>query len=666
MITKLVRRFATAVLVFLLMPVFASLLGIAAAAPDTTTAPCEATCGDFRVGNTVDDVRTSHGVEHILARSLAAYAEISQLYAAGRHFSEIKLDASRRILREQRIEVAYARPNRLRVLLSDPSGRPTARFVADGEKVLMVWDKQMGLFGGAPENLVYLTLVQPPLAAFVDEEIAGDLYEDASGCLNASIVAPLLVSRNPGAWMHSHVTDYVYEGTENIGSSCCHRLRFHQSSPDLAVTQWIDCETGLVRKLSVVRAQTEQGTPSWSLSSAASGEMWVTVLDNISTGPLPKGLRFDATPPVGLSEAKLGDEKRPPSSGEAKSFLQRLLRAAAGSAIEKTSASVERQSPAYRWQVKRTWRFDAHIAGISTGRARMLVIATADGKLWRLDCSGLEIIPAQLDFYPDIAVPWRTADRTLLLLARSGGVRLQAIEAEGRTLWSRSLPSRLWCVLGDDESSPPRLWLGLESGLARLEADGSTAFSIRRQHNITQLLLGQHPDFGRVLVGLTIQKPELWLYNVAGRPVEKLLPSDPLLGAEPCDAATGLLLVGAISREGNELALRGLAPNAETMWTTYVAPRLERLSGDFTSIHDTGTQPPEQHFVAITPTGALREVDAQGRIVWDGQLALERLQAMLAGGAIAEAMTSGDFNGDGREELYITSDRSLIEIGRTD
>lgn len=658
------RLFTLAATIVIILSSYSPSPLLAQKAQDTTVAVCLQKCGSIREGRTQDDRETSSAVDQILEHCVRACRNVSQFYAIGRHLGEIKVDSSRRILREQRIEVAYMRPDRLRIALSDPSGRATARFEADGHQVLMVWDKQMGLFGGVPENLVYRIHAQPPLAAFVDEETDGDLYEDASGCLSASVVGPLFISRDPRAWLHSHVAEYFYDGIERVGNACCHRIRFHQSSPDLAVTQWIDCETGLIRKLSVVRAQTETGTPCWALGPAASGEMWVTIFDEITTGTLPGSLRFESKPPRGITEAKGTDETQPPRSTAASApFLQRLLRAASGSALEKTSVSLENQWPREHWQVKRSWRFENHIAGISTGRARMVTIVTADGKVWLLDQKGLKNIPASLDFYPDMAVPCKLANQPAVVLARSGGTMIQAIDLEGHGLWTRSMPARVWCVAADDQTTPPRLWVGLESGLSQLDPTGRTLFSIRRQRNITQLVISHHPVYGRVLVGLTIQKPELWLYTFAGRPLAKLIPTDALIGAEPCDIATGLLMVGAISREGNELALRGLGPSAETIWTVSMAPRLDRLGGDFTSIRERTQEGVTQHFVAVTPKGKLREVDDHGRIVWDGELVFERLQTLLAGGTLAGAMTSGDLDCDGRDELYLCSDQNLVEIG---
>lgn len=648
----------------------ASLNALSSVAPAevTTGGACLAICGHIPQGSTAESAVTSQSVEQILAQCARIHQCVDRFYAKGRHLAQIKIDASRQILREQNIEVAFERPNKLSIVCRELSGRPTSRFVADGHRILMVWDKQMRLFGGAAENLNYQLISQPPsLSAFVDEENRGDLRDDESGCMSASAVGPLFASRDTLAWIHSHVVEYFYDGVETVSGHCCHRIRFHQTSPELAVTQWIDCQTGLLWKLVVVRAQTERGTPAWALTAGASGEMWATIFEEITTGSLPAGFVFRADAPSGVTEAR--DETLSAPAARTRrseeSFFQRLLRAAVRSENDKTSVAIERQEPARRWRVADVWTFDKRIVSVSSGSARELVLVTTDAHVWHLTQKGLRQVPLILDFYPDIAVPWTVGDATEIVLARTGSRKLLMTGLDGRLRWQRSLPTRLWCLTADSETTPARLWIGLENGLALLDTEGRTVYATRRERNVTQIISATHPAYGKVLACLSIQKPDLWLFRLDGSPLELLQPRDTLLGLEAVkEAPSHIFLVGAISREGNELALRGLDSLGQARWTTYVVPRQERLAGDFTSYLDRRENPPRQYFVAVTPKGKLREINSEGTIIWDGHLVMDRLSALAGSDSVGDALTAADINEDLSPELYVVAGKTLIQLER--
>jgi hypothetical protein len=634
-----------------------------AAPPTTTGSACAASCGRIAAGNAADNAETSRAIDAILRRCAELYSHTPSLVAHGRVLAQVKIDSSRSIVRGQSLELAFSRPDRLKIVVRQPSGDLTAQFVADGKNLLMVWDPQLHMFGGVPANLVYRLMPQPPsLASFCDEEYAGDLYDDETVCISASAVAPLLVSADPLAWLHSHVTEYYYDGVEQVEGRCCHRIRFYQADPDMAVTQWIECETALLRKLVVVRATTDAGTPMWSLTAAASGEMMEAVFDDVTTAPKAEDLRFVASAPAGVKEAAAAVRQMAASSSPAAPFLQRLLRAAISSSQEKTSASVDRQWPAPRWRVGNSWRFVTRIAGVSHGRPGWVALVTRDGKAWRLDRKGLAALPTNLDFAPDMVVPWRAGKSWNLLLARSGGPWLAAVDEEGRTLWERTLAGSVLCMGLNDEESSPRLWLGMTGGLSILDTQGRGIYSVRRQRALAQVEFATHATLGKVVVGLSLEKPDLWLYDLSGHPLRRVRPEDRLLGMEAAVPASDLFLVGGISREGNELALRGLGMEGETLWTVMIAPRMERLGGDFSSVRVKDVAGTQQHFVAITPTGRLREVDSRGQLVWDGQLGLDSVSTLLTGDSLGNALTAADVDGDGFDELFVAAEKDLFML----
>jgi len=71
---------------------------------------------------------------------------------------------------------------------------------------------------------------------------------------------------------------------------------------------------------------------------------------------------------------------------------------------------------------------------------------------------------------------------------------------------------------------------------------------------------------------------------------------------------------------------------------------------------------PQQHFVAITPTGRLREVDSRGQLVWDGQLSLDSVSTLLTGDSLGNALTAADLNGDGSDELFVAAEKDLFML----
>lgn len=631
-----------------------------------TSAPLALPHAGLRPGRASDDPATSRAIETLLARAALSYARAPRYYAKGTFHLVAKVNGSQRLARSETFELAYVRPSRLCITFRDPdSNSLTRQFSADGTRVLVVWDPCGLLCKPDPSRLLFRRFDQPPsLAAFVEEAFPGDLYPDPSGCLAASAIAPYLLSVDPLAAAHAHVVDYFYDGIEAVAGRPCHRIRFHQVDPPVAITHWIDNQDYSLRRMSLVHAQTEEGIPTYSLAAAAAGSMWLVTLDTISTTSLPRSIDFSPLPPPGTQEttAPRARSSSPPASSA--SFLERLLSRAIAAKTASTTVSVERQSPTDRWKIDRSWSFDAPIEGLSSGHTAFVILATKDRRLWWLDQAGLRALAPTTSFLADSPVAWKVRGQWCLVLARRGAPQLLATTTDGLTLWERTMPSEVLALYADDDPTSPSLFVGLEQGLFRLDPAGKTTFATSFARNLAEIAPAHHPDLGKVLVGLAIPHSELALFRTDGRPATKLLPEDPLRGIEPGPPASSLFLLGAISRDGQEVALRGIDPQGRTLFTTYLAPKMEQAAGDFTTVRSRTATSTAYTFVGVTPAGHLREIDERGRIVWDGDLIWHGWPRTSKTDPLVGAITSCDLDGDGQDELLLAARNRLIQLGR--
>jgi len=639
---------------------------VQAKASDTTTCSCTASSEILREGLVTADEKTSRAVDEILKRCAEAYKTMERFSGRGSHLGQIKLDESRQLVREQRFEIAFERPNRLSVIFRLPSGAATSQFTANGKEVLMVWEPQMRLFGALPDNVVYRVFPQPPsLSVFVDGDATADLYDDESGCLVASIAAPLLASSDPLAWLHANVVEYYYDGCEQVAGHCCYRIRFHQTNPEVAITQWIDSENYLIRKLSVVHARSALDTPSWSMSTAAVGEMWVTTFDDISTGPLSAPSSFSTVPPAKAKKAQTGlAEAQSPANNVSMPFFQRFLRAAITSSQRETSITLKQQDPAHRWEVGKVWTFDSAIAGLSSGRPDFIVFPTKDGKIWWMDACGLRELPHPTAIQPDIVVPFRAPHEWDLLLARQERSLLSLVNLRGEKIWDHEFPSEILSITVDDQqTSHPLIYVGLKSGLAVLSPEGKTLYATRKARYIREILVTEHSIYGPVLLTVSGEQAPLWIHSRSGQPLVSLLPENRLFAVERMPGTQNPFLVGSLSRDGKEFAVRGLGPEAETVWTVLVSPQMENPSGDFCLVRSKEKASQRSYVMASTTAGKLREIDDKGRVLWDGLLVFSNVPEFVSSLSV-QAMASADLNSDGTDEVYVIAKERLIRLDR--
>ncbi len=478
-----------------------------------------------------------------------------------------------------------------------------------------------------------------------------------------SAPVPLLISRDPYEWLQANIIEHLYEGTEEVAGHCCHRICFLQEGPPIAVTLWIDCESGLLRKQTVVKAETERGTPVWAMATAARGLLVQVILDEISTAPAKLARGFDTTPPANVPSAEsVATQTVPPPAPEG-SFLQRLLRAAVSEKLVTTSATIEDQWPAPRWQVAKVFPLQARVAAVRQLSPQALVFLLSDGTLWHIEGAEPHRIQAQLGFVPSTVASCREAQKPAVALAAKGKPWLALVSSSGQLLWQRRLPRAVQGIECSTFGTTTTLCVTHTDGYSCLDLAGRTTWSFRSEEDLQAVMAARHPSHGDVFVGLSQRNPMLQVFAPCGRPTEQLHLDDPLVELlAPTRPMGELFLVGALSLRDNEFILRGIGPQGETLWTTPIAAKLERFGGGFTELREQRASGEEVHFVAVTPTGRLREVDAQGRLVWEGQLRLDVPPAMLAGLSLGDTLAKVDLDRDGQDEILLFAEKKLLYL----
>jgi len=176
-------------------------------------------------------------------------------------------------------------------------------------------------------------------------------------------------------------------------------------------------------------------------------------------------------------------------------------------------------------------------------------------------------------------------------------------------------------------------------------------------------LVTEHPIYGAVLLTVSGEQAPLWIHSRSGQPFVSLLPENRLFAVERMPGTQNPFLVGSLSRDGKEFAVRGLGPEAETAWTVLVSPQMENPSGDFCLVRSKEKATQRSHIMATTTSGRIREIDERGTVIWDGMLVYSNVPELVSSLSV-QAMTSADLNTDGTDEVYVIAKEQLIRLDR--
>ncbi|AXA37385.1 MAG: hypothetical protein D6691_12195 [Candidatus Hydrogenedentota bacterium] len=660
----------------------------------------------LRPASAMEDEQTSAGIMHILEQTARAVANVRTLAGHGTFLHAGKVPGLGERALTLRMELAFERPRRMALVFSMPTTTETiARFVADGKTVLMEKrDYPLGSEKPGP-TIRYRQIPQPPsLSCFAEEEFEGEIIEDFTEALSNSGIGGLLLSAHPLEWLHAHVVEYFYDGVEQVAGTPCYRIRFLQKEPELMVVTWVDAETYLPRKVSVTRGIDGRGQFFGSFAGAQVAEMRVATFETLTTAPLSPKLQslFNATPSPSATEfqdEQVGVREREPSEP----FLVRLLRAAASSNPSNTTITLT-TSMGRGWRVARVLPFSTRIIGISRGAVGIagpedsqgpraasnattgVVVACANGELWRVDARGERSKFAQITPAPDLLVPFESNKQEQLAVSTEGRPLLRVFDSQGKVVRTQQYHNPLTSLLALPSAEPTRgirLIAGTKLGAMFLREDGMVAYMNCRVPGITDLSAsaefpeGAAPEF---IAANALRTPEILVYETSGSLRAKwqaegtvIAFAKPMRGAAAHRAIATSQLMGwqapdlvAIVTTGEDLLMRGFDADGKTLWTGIVelgaqTPRVFGAAAG-TSAFQSPKRLPAVHYLAVTAHGTLADFDERGQIRWRGKLDISGGAEIGSTSNYIRALAATDLDADGKDELYIAADAWLVVL----
>ncbi len=602
-------------------------------------------------GDAASNPETSRAVTVILARCAAAYSGTPSFFAQGKYIEAVKVrDNEEKDSAD--LEIFFRRPDRLKVALSGK--KISTAFLADGTSVTFT----------SPGRKAYKQIPQPPqLAAFVEEERAGLILDDESRTLTRATAPALLVSDDTLAWLHSNVVKYVFEGAEKLDGADTWRIKFIQADPEIVVTSWIDQQTYLLRKSSVLMAEDSDGGFVESYADAAAARMQIAIFDRTSTMTTraPKSAFRQRIPANWTDIAATERQKR---AGEPESVWQRLFRAAASESRTPTTATVLTDSGAGAFTVAWCHPAPARVAGASKRRATdttgaLVALALTDGTIEVINESGQAGERFRTPLRPDLVAISGTDSGRQIVAAESGSGAVRGFRAGGAAAWS--------FAGGDDltdlcpTSDPAGIIVAGARGLQKLGADGQLRFSSREVTFPFSVSPGFDPEGRPALMVLSAGK-SVAFYNGDGRIRSK---KEGESGIRLIAAGDGTAHPWYALTQGSTpgIQLRGLGRTLQPDWTIGFTQgekagvpvhvgKLRKAKGAADEI------------VAASSNGQIGLFTPSGDPVWRGRVEFSdpTWNSTPKDGLVS--VFSSDVNGDGNDDLVVSGAPGVVLLLR--
>ncbi len=625
---------------------------------------------DIPVGNAAHDETTSRAVMQILRECARSYETADTFRAEGTYIEAAKATTSDKAVTEEnssRIEIRYRSPDKLRV---DVAGAEIAAgLIADGGTVTQLW----------PNEKEYRRMPQPPdLAAFSEDQRAGELIEDDTNALVYSVTAALLISDDALNWLHANVKTYIYDGVEEVRGRPAWRIKFLQTDPEIVVINWIDKETRFIAKVSIIQARDDDGDFVESYADSAYGRIRIAVLDKIETGPRTIGKdAFEFKVPKGWKVRKTEAPEKPSAASELSGW-ERLVKAAAAAQSEKTTPSLSAQTGEgdlrlADW-IERPDRVTALAAAASAGsEGTTFILAASAGKIDFLNARDEVTRSVNVTGTPDFLALLRTAESTGPLVAAAGiyGDTVRTYDFQGNAQWSYERPgSRISGIAAAraPDGKPDSLFVGYlgDTGFRKLGTDGTVRFASRRLTGITSLAAGDLAGAGPRLAVSTGRGGAI--FSLEGEKLSKMTEESGavqvgLLAVEDSNPSAPLVQAAGVG-EG-EYVVRRVRLDGSPVWTAPLAQGVEeaepvgltvarlRLPG--------GGGQAKPYVAAMLSDGRLTLASAEGEIAWRGRLSFgEALSGDLE--RVATSLLAADRDGDGEDELYAGGDGGILRI----
>lgn len=658
-------RLALTVLVLLVVPAWANAQRAGSANRATPPAPAHVVeiPDDTPTGDADADPRTSEALTRIIGAMADAYARADHFYAKGRFIETTKVGRTERT-ESADFEVFFRRPDLLKVLMKGDAGHTL--FVADGTTVTMTW----------PDGKQYLRRPQPAqLAAFAEEERAGELAEDETRSIVRTTAPALLVSDDTLRWIRSNVVKFVYEGSEKVGEADTWRIKFIQVNPDMVVNIWTDKRTGFARRSSVVMARDENDAVVESYADAAVARMQIALFDRISTSTqrVPRSeFRAPRIPRDWKSATEAEDE---PRRGTESAWLK-LFRAAAAQTGGETSATISGDDGTTVLRTAWLRPAPARIGAMAaTGAPQPTIhLLLANRRVQVVGAGGEALRSYRIGAAADRAAVLTGTTTPLLLTASTAGGPLQAWRTDnGAPAWQAGLGMALGAVLPVDNGpgAPPSVVAGGTDGVFAVSAEGRLEFSSRRMTGVFQLQPLTLEDAPRRVAALDTSG-RIGVVDHGARVERRFEP----------DAAPVRLFVDAASPrapylvitpgESGDMALQRLDNAGAPVWTVGAASPARNLTAVGVAtirlrLNDDGTAsdpsaPPRPLVATVMNDGRVALFTGAGHPVWRGRVTTTDPTFMASENDGIVDMAVADLDGDGDDALILALPGALLAV----
>lgn len=616
---------------------------------------------DMKPGDASTDPDTSRGIEMILHRCAEQY-RTDNFETTGLLLSAYKTKRTGESLQQRNLYLAYKRPSHLFIQIT-----------GDGQSYTLVANETTVTKLNQVKKQIIEEAAPDSLGAYVESQRAGELLPDETGNIDESLVASLLLSENPEAWLHSNVVQYVFEGIEEVtlpGKAepvSCWRIKFIQTDPEIVVSNWIDRDNYYLRKVAVVSAVDDDGEFVESYKDSVRARMELAIYTDISTAPIePTNSYFTA------KAYRDYQSPEPPKSPEPvrESGWTRLVRAAVATKGDPTTVSVTSlfgpgKSVRAHVLADAGERIEYLGHGKLPGQRPALVYGTGEAQVKILDRNTSE--PRTIDApYPvhTAVLLHRPETDPLVVVASATDGRVHALDLNGKVVWTYGisyLPIERLQVVARPEGDLLYIDYGASPGVKMLDTSGTVLYSSRRVKEATYIATGmvnREPMLAADVEGETYcLGPQL---NVTG----KFTSEDGfgIVGLDTEDPLYPLLLIG---NPDEAIMLQKASCDGTTSWTRPVLPEASdapECAVRYARLRLGDEAQPSRYLVILLSDGKMSILKPDGTLACRIHLETSSAVARREDYQVGRDLAVADFDGNGEDELYLALDAAVVRL----
>jgi hypothetical protein len=612
---------------------------------------------DVPVGNARDSEITSRTIDELITRCAARYRDCDAMIASGRYIEASKQGTSE-TQQAAKMRMIYRAPDLLRI--ESDNKELSALFLADGTTVTFAW----------PEDRKYVQFAQPAdLAAFSDEERAGDVLRDETGAMMQSIAAPLLTTSDTEAWIHANVDEYFFDGVDDDESTPLVRIRFLQSDPDSIVQLWLDPDTAWIRKLAMLQARDEEGELVQSYAEAQYARMNLSIIDDLSTDPAAiTDDMFAFTVPGDWEPADNAEEESDGHTGE--TLWRGMFRAAAAQQGDITTLTLESDDPSTPVQIGWLAPFRHGVISLAAvppaaGREPLVAAANERNRVGLLDRNGSVTATLRPLADPDYLAAV-TSDSTTLLVCGDVDGTVSAHTLNGALVWKHERRAMLQGVASAGgrvySAYSDNVYPANNGALLTFTPDGRLVAGTRKPGDVYSVFAGPIGEGETAVVG-QVRYADLAVFTAEGRLAADLEFDEMVLQAafDEVSSTAPLIAVGSTGLE--DLFLRRLNLAGAQQWSRSLA----QFAKDEKVVYPAGLAivrlaPRQRLIAAVLGDGRLFLSDMEGQPVWRGKISVPPRFVVADPEDLFTGLVVNDLDGDGAEELYLGTRIGVVQV----